>query len=108
MAEVFIFVLTHDKMHGTGLDPVVDASIEQTLSCGQNPARPNHGPGAKLWGSASDNIDAAYCDPRPSVRRDLHPLVFFAENSCGYIRVRRLPESGSAQCTNNSEQCKED
>jgi len=104
----FIFVLTHDEMHGTGLDPIVDATIEQTLSCGQNPARPNHGPGAELWGSASDNIDATYCNPRPSIRRDLHPLVFFAENSRGRIRVGTLAESGSEQCANNREQWKED
>src|SRR6202030_702350 len=108
MAEVFIFFLTQDKMHGTRLDPVVDSSIEQTLSCGQNPARPNHGPGAKLWPGASDHVDTAYCNPRPSIRGDSHPLVFFAENSRGYIRVRTLPESGSAQCTNDREQWKQD
>jgi hypothetical protein len=108
MAEVFIFFLTHDKMHGSRFDPIVDSSIEQALSCSQNSARPNHDPRAQLWPSASDHIDTAYCKPRPFVRGHSHPLVFFAENSGGYIRVRTLPESWFAQCTNDREQWKED
>jgi hypothetical protein len=55
-----------------------------------------------LSSGARQDIDPAYCGPRPSIGRDLRPLVFFTEDACSYVGVRTLSKSATTiDCAND-------